>query len=454
MADVANVTFDFAMSVTRIHEDPRVTRPYSDKQWAAIDALGERIDMDLAAGDVRLTQGGEPTFIAIDKPDDPEWNFTAMSPAKRRLAESLLLRLKTQFASGGMLHFGQGKWYPGEPLPRWALGVFWRVDGEPLWHDDSLVPDSSVPGRATIDSARTFIDALTTRLGLPAGYVLTAFEDVSKVLLDESALPGNVDPLAHDLSQPGERARIARLLRSGVDKPAGFVLPLKAVDEKDFAGIAWETSPWPLRRDRLYAVGGDSPLGFRLPLASLPDVLPDDVELDPEPDPYAARAGPPRSRRAAVAPGPRAGRQAARSDQDGARRRSARRSSARVRAARAHDRALRGADRRHRGYGANAGDALAGRRLSAAARSTHPSAARDPRSRRHRGERPSVVVLARADPHDADALRRGANDASCDREVHARRTPRRHGRRQSCDARWRNTCGQARCSAGPTCCRA
>ena len=291
LTDVANVEFSVAMSVTRIHEDPRVTRPYSDKQWAAIDALGERIDMDLAAGDVRLTQGGEPTFIAIDKPDDPEWNFTAMSPAKRRLAESLLLRLKTQFASGGMLHFGQGKWYPGEPLPRWALGVFWRVDGEPLWHDDSLVPDSSVPGRATIDSARTFIDALTTRLGLPAGYVLTAFEDVSKVLLDESALPGNVDPLAHDLSQPGERARIARLLRSGVDKPAGFVLPLKAVDEQDFAGIAWETSPWPLRRDRLYAVGGDSPLGFRLPLASLPDVLPDDVELDPEPDPYAARAG-------------------------------------------------------------------------------------------------------------------------------------------------------------------
>ena len=291
LTDVANVEFSVSMHVTRIHEDPRVTRPYSDTQWAAIDALGERVDADLARGDVRLTQGGEPTFIAIDKPDDPEWNFTAMSPAKRRLAETLLLRLKTKFAPGAMLHFGQGKWYPGEPLPRWALGVFWRVDGEPLWHDDSLVPDSSAPGRATLDSARTFVDALTTRLGLPAGYVLTAFEDVSKVLLDESALPGNVDPLAHDLTQPGERARIARLLRAGVDKPAGFVLPLKAVDEKDFAGIAWETSPWPLRRDRLYAVGGDSPLGYRLPLASLPDVLPDDVEHDPEPDPYAVRAG-------------------------------------------------------------------------------------------------------------------------------------------------------------------
>jgi len=290
MTDVANVDFSFTMSVARIHEDPRVTRPYSDAQWAAIDALGERVDAELMAGDVRLTQGGEPTFVAVDKPDDPEWNFTAMSPAKRKLAETLLLRLKTRFAPGGLLHFGQGKWYPGEPLPRWALGVFWRADGEPMWHADDLLADPGVPGRATIDAARAFIDALTIRLGLPAGYVLTAFEDVSKVLLDESALPQNVDPLAHDLTQPGERARIARLLRAGIDKPAGFVLPLRAVDDKDFAGIGWETSPWPLRRDRLYAVSGDSPLGFRLPLASLPDVLPDEVESESEPDPFAERA--------------------------------------------------------------------------------------------------------------------------------------------------------------------
>ena len=287
LADVANVDFGFAMSVARIHEDPRVTRPYTDAQWSAIDALGERVDQDLVAGDVRLTQGGEPTFVSVDDVDSPEWTFTAMSPAKRKLAETLLRRLHSRFAPGGLLHFGQGKWYPGEPLPRWALGIYWRTDGDPLWHENALTPDSVTQGRSTIDDARAFIDALVERLGLPAGYVITAYEDVSKALLDESALPENVDPLAADLSQAGERARLARMLRAGLDKPAGFVLPLKSVDDNDSTPARWETSPWPLRRDRLYAIAGDSPLGLRLPLGSLPDVLPEEREDDAEPDPFA-----------------------------------------------------------------------------------------------------------------------------------------------------------------------
>ncbi|HKU87418.1 MAG TPA: transglutaminase family protein [Casimicrobiaceae bacterium] len=269
MADVANVAFDFAMSVSRIHEDPRVTRPYSDAQWAAVDALGEHVDAELVASDVRLTQGGEPTFVAIDKPDDPEWNFTAMSPAKRDLGETLLRRLAHRFAPGGLLHFGQGKWYPGEPLPRWALGVYWRRDGAPLWKDTALLADARSPGAATIESARAFIDGLCGELGLASANVATAYEDVARVLLDENALPDDIDPLAADLTQAGERARIAQLLRGGVDKPAGYVLPLRFVE--DAPRLTWETGPWPLRRDRLYAVGGDSPLGLRLPLGTLPD---------------------------------------------------------------------------------------------------------------------------------------------------------------------------------------
>ena len=127
------------MKVTRIHEDPRVTKPYSDAQWADIDALGRAVDRDLAAAGARLTQGGEPTFVSIDDMDGPEWNFTALSPKKWQLAEALAWRLRDRFAPGGLLFYGQGKWYPGEPLPRWALGLHWRRDGRPLWRNGDLI---------------------------------------------------------------------------------------------------------------------------------------------------------------------------------------------------------------------------------------------------------------------------------------------------------------------------
>src|SRR6185437_4707370 len=147
--------FEFEMSVARIHEDPRVTRPYTGAQWRAIDALGERIDADLAAGDVRLTQGGEPTFVAIDDVDAPEWNTTALSAAKLERARRLVGRLRQRFAPQGLLHEGQGKWYPGEPLPRWALGLFWRSDGTPLWRDEALLANAADAGSATLDDARS-----------------------------------------------------------------------------------------------------------------------------------------------------------------------------------------------------------------------------------------------------------------------------------------------------------
>src|SRR5712692_496340 len=129
------------MSVVRIHEDPRVTKPYTEEEWRAVDALGRRIDAALTAGDVRLTMGGEPTFLSIDDRDGEEWNFLALGPNKRKQAGVLLRRLRNRFAPGGLLHFGQGKWYPGEPLPRWALACFWRRDGFPLWRNPALVAD-------------------------------------------------------------------------------------------------------------------------------------------------------------------------------------------------------------------------------------------------------------------------------------------------------------------------
>src|SRR4030095_7314807 len=158
--DPCQVDFSFSMSVTRVHEDPRVTKPYSDAQWAAIDALGRRVDADLATHDVRLTQGGEPTFVSIDDMDGAEWNYTALSPRKRELGETLLRRLAQRFGPGGFLHTGQGKWYPGEPLPRWALGTYWRADGQPMWSNAELIADTRAAGSADVAAAQRVAHAI------------------------------------------------------------------------------------------------------------------------------------------------------------------------------------------------------------------------------------------------------------------------------------------------------
>jgi uncharacterized protein (DUF2126 family)/transglutaminase-like putative cysteine protease len=299
--DVCSVDFAFHMSVTRIHEDPRVTKPYTDAQWRAIDTLGEQVDADLLAHDVRLTQGGEPTFVSIDDMDGPEWNYTALSPKKRELGEVLIKRLKARVAPEGFLHYGQGKWYPGEPLPRWALGVFWRLDGVPLWQGDRLIADTTRPGSASFDTARIFGEQLALALGLPSALLITAYEDIPLLLQAEAALPENLDPLRADLTKSDERARLARLLTRGLGSPSGFVLPLKAALVAG-DGIAWESSPWPLKREHLYALPGDSPLGLRLPLGSLPHVLPQDSEQEFPLDPFAPRGDlPARMKAGAVA---------------------------------------------------------------------------------------------------------------------------------------------------------
>src|SRR5499433_2622926 len=191
----SQVTYSFDMTVTRIAEKPRVTYPFSDDAWAALDALGEKVDRDLASNDVRLTMGGEPTFVSIDDYQSAEWNTAALGPTKRIRADELIRRLRRRFAPGGLLHFGQGKWYPGEPLPRWALSCFWRKDGVAMWEAQAR-PDDGKDGvgqRYTEVEAARLASEIAQHLGLSADYVMPAYEDPWKILRDESNLPVNVD---------------------------------------------------------------------------------------------------------------------------------------------------------------------------------------------------------------------------------------------------------------------
>ena len=262
------VDFLHQMSVTRIHEDPRVTKPYTDAQWSQIDELGREVDRLLRDLDVRLTMGGEPTFVSIDDMDGAEWNTAAVGPAKRRMSEQLIRRLKAKFGPGGVLHFGQGKWYPGEQLPRWALACYWRADGHPIWRDETLMPDERSDYGHGLAEAQRFTAALAARLEVPARYAVPAFEDPVHFLAREGRLPVNVTPEDSKLKDPEERARIRRVFERGLDTPVGYVLPLQRAWNVD--RWMWQSGLWMLRGKHLLLIPGDSPMGLRLPLASLP----------------------------------------------------------------------------------------------------------------------------------------------------------------------------------------
>jgi uncharacterized protein (DUF2126 family) len=284
------VEFSHVMSVDRIHESPRVTRPYTDEQWTAIHALGCAIDLDLARQDVRLTMGGEPTFVSVDDRDEPEWNTAAIGPTKRQRATELLCRLRQHFGASGLVHMGQGKWYPGEQLPRWALGYYWRADGVPAWRDPSLIADESRPDGAGAAEAERFLHALALRLEVGDECVQTAYEDAWYYLWRERRLPVNVDPFDSRLDDETERARLRRVFTGNLDAPAGYALPLERNRAGRGARPRWRSSPWFLRDDRLYLLPGDSPIGLRLPLDALPWVEEADYPYIPECDPTVPRA--------------------------------------------------------------------------------------------------------------------------------------------------------------------
>ena len=277
--------FEHQMSVRRTLETPRVTKPYSDEQWRAICDFGEAVDAELESRDVRLTIGGEPTFVASDHPDAAEWNTAATGPTKRRHAGELIKRFSARFAPGGLLHYGQGKWYPGEQLPRWAFSLYWRDDGTPLWSDHALIADE---GADDVDAAlaEKFLRAVAERLEVEPEDVQPAYEDPWHFVSQERKLPENLDAATNKLDDPFARERLAKVFERGLETPVGFVLPVQRWNAYD-GTRRWVSESWSTRSGRLLLVPGDSPVGYRLPLPSLRYLAPLEYPYIVPADPFA-----------------------------------------------------------------------------------------------------------------------------------------------------------------------
>jgi len=230
---------EHTLRVDRIWEAPRVTKPYTEAQWTQIERLGHAVDEDLVELDVRLTMGGEPTFVSVDDPEGAEWNTAALGDNKRERAVDLYQRLRARYARTGLVHFGQGKWYPGEQLPRWSLNCFWRRDAEPIWCNQTLIAEEATDQGATAQSAHRFLATFASQLGLSPEFVFAAFEDPFYYEWRERRLPANVDTRDSRLDDAPEGARLARKYHQGLDSETGYVLPLA----RDASGTHWQLLP-------------------------------------------------------------------------------------------------------------------------------------------------------------------------------------------------------------------
>ncbi len=289
VASFANVDFAFDMRVDRVAEHPRITKPFSEDSWSELLKLGQVVDESLKMGDVRLTMGGEPTFVSIDDFESEEWNIDAVGPTKRGLADKLIRRLRDRFAPGGFLHYGQGKWYPGETLPRWTFSLYWRRDEKPIWSDAGLIAKEDDDTHATPALAESLLKVIASELGVEDSFVTAAYEDPAEWIVKEGNLPENVTPQNSKLKDPEERNRIARVFERGLTNPSGFILPVQRWQSKA-SGLRWRSEKWKTRRGHIFLVAGDSPVGYRLPLGTLPYVPPEQYPYTHVADPTAPRS--------------------------------------------------------------------------------------------------------------------------------------------------------------------
>jgi uncharacterized protein (DUF2126 family) len=264
----AVATFEYSNLVHRIRSDPRTAGPYRPEQVEAVHALGRSVDQRLEAGDVRLTMGGEPTFVSVTDRESAQWRFAADGEDKRRLGAALARRLAQRWAPDGILHHGQGKWYPGEPLPRWQITLAWRTDGQPLWSDPRLLADPWGPPSAPAAAATGLTAAIAANLGVAADCVSPLFEDPLDRLAAEAQLPSGAQPAGLPPVVPAraeERAALVAALDAERGEPVGWAIPLSWAEDDS----GWVTTRWSTRRGAVFLRPGTSPAGFRLPLDAL-----------------------------------------------------------------------------------------------------------------------------------------------------------------------------------------
>ena len=251
-AERASTDFSYEMSVRRLNDSRPRTQGDAQEQWLRIRQVAHRVDADFEARDVRLTMGGEPTYVGIDEPESPQWNIDALGDDKRTRGLALIQALREKMAPGGLLHYGQGKWYPGEQLPRWALSCFWRVDGVPVWEDVKLVAlENHDYGFKATDALR-FMRALTRRLQVSAENVLPAFEQ-----------------------------------EATATEPAGYILPIRR--RQPHGILHWSSQWWFPSLERIVLSQGDSPIGYRIPTEAIPWIAPDELEYELDEAPFADR---------------------------------------------------------------------------------------------------------------------------------------------------------------------
>jgi len=249
-AETAQAEFTYSMSVRRLNDAGRPSHPFTQEAWSQIRQLAHHIDAELTTQDVRLTMGAEPTFVGLDEPESPQWNIDALGDIKRLRGMALIQGLREQMAPGALLHYGQGKWYPGEPIPRWSLSCYWRLDGVPVWEDTTLIAREDHEYGYGVADSLTFISALARRL---------------------QASPENALPAYNPDSDPTE--------------PAGYILPIRR--RQPDGQLRWSTQLWFPRPDRLELFQGDSPIGFRISTDSVPWVAPDELTYEQDAAPYA-----------------------------------------------------------------------------------------------------------------------------------------------------------------------